>query len=404
MTRLPSRPSGGLVAWALAALFVAVAGVIPATAHEGGEGLSNVVDSVLPATAGLTVAVVASVADELVVENRSPDVVTVPDPGGRPFLRIGPDGVLADLNAPFWYTSNNPGASPVLPPGVTTSVDARWAKVATEPSWGWFDPRLPSRDVEPPARPAPGATVHLAQWAIPLTIGGHPVRVSGHQEYSPVTGSVRARITAPPPTSTGLVLTLVAGGRAPGVFGSWSGTVPATIVGEAGEPFLRFGPTGADANLDSPTWREAQQARGQTPGETVGAAVGTGSVAGGPVRWKHLDDVPRISWIDPRLTYRPGVPPPDVQARRQPSELLRWTIPVEAASVRTDVAGVTEWVPDASPGALAPNAAPPNAASPNRGPSRRGSPVAGAARAAGIVVALAALGWGIRRRMLAGRR
>ena len=399
----PTRHRGGLVPGALVAfVFVALAGVSPANAHEGGEGLSNIVESVLPSTPGLTVAVVASVADEVVVENRSPDVVTVPDPGGRPFLRIGPDGVAADLNAPFWYASNNPGASPVLPPGVTASVDARWAKVAAEPTWGWFDPRLPGRDVQPPARPAPGTAVRLASWAIPLDVGGHPVRVIGHQQYSPVTGSVRARVTAPPPPSTGLALTLVPGGRAPGVFASWSGATPVTILGEAGEPFIRFGPTGADANVDSSTWRAAQQARGQTPGETGGGAdgapVGTRNLAGGTVHWQHLDDAPRISWIDPRLTYRQGVPPPDVQARHDTTELLRWTIPVEAATVRADVAGVTEWVPDASPGALAPSA--PNS---NGGSSRRAGHIAGAARAVAVVGALAALGWGLRRRLLAGR-
>ncbi|GAC1538527.1 MAG: hypothetical protein NVS3B12_23750 [Acidimicrobiales bacterium] len=404
--RAPTRAGlAGLVTLAVVAAVASVLPAGPAGAHEGGEGLSNLVDSVLPVTPGLTVAVVASVADEVVVENRSPEVATVADPGGRPFLRIGPQGVAADINAPFWYASNNPGAAAVLPPGVTTSAEPRWARVAAEPSWGWFDPRLPGRDVEAHARPAPGTVVRLASWAIPLDVGGHTVRVSGHQEYSPVTGSVRARVIAPPPASTGLTLTLVPGGRAPGVFASWSGTTPVTVLGETGEPFIRFGPTGVDANPDSPTWRAAQQARGQTPAEDVsgstapgtsGSASAAGMVGGG--RWQHLDDAPRASWIDPRLTYRPGVPPPDVQARREPSELLRWSIPVEAATVRTEVAGVTEWVPDGFPGAFAPNTGTSNAGAPGR---TRHLPAAG--RVLAIVAALAALGWGLWRRVRAGR-
>lgn len=377
----------------VAALAIATVPAGPVGAHEGGEGLSNVVDSVDPVLPGLTVTVVASVADEVVVENRGADAVTVPDPAGRPFLRIGPEGVAADINAPFWYASNNPGAAPVLPPGVTTASEARWAKVAADPSWGWFDPRLPGRDVPAPGRPAPGTSVRLASWAIPLDVGGRPVQVRGHQEYAPATGSVRARVTVPPPPSTGLSLGLAPGGRAPAVFASWSGPMPVTILGEAGEPFIRLGPSGADANLDSPTWRAAQQAQGRTPPEVL-TGGGSGDAT---VRWQHLDDAPRASWIDPRLMYGPGVPPPDVQARLEPTDLLRWSLPVETGPTRMLVEGVTEWVPDRAVSAF-PTAVRGDA------PGGRSSGRVPFWTVLGIATVVAALGLGVRRRARRPRR
>ena len=306
----------------------------PAFAHEGRAGLDNVLDSVTPSLPGVTIQVVSSVVDEVVVDNPTAMTLTVLAPTGEPFLQIGSQGVLANLNSPTWVASNTPG-------GVTDQPAVgppRWAQVSAGTSWGWFDPRLPGQGVAPPAGARPGVPITVAPWAIPMRYGGRAVSVAGHLQYQPPTGAVVARLVTPPPVASGLTLAVLPGGAAPGLFASWSGGSPVTVLGQGGEPFVRFSDRGAEANLASPTWALAAQAAGAFVAASSGRAP----------EWRLMSSAPRLSWLEPRALYAPGTPPPDVQDRTSPTDLTRWTLPISFAGRIASVAGVTQWVPDAS--------------------------------------------------------
>jgi len=78
--------------------------------------------------------VAASVTAQLVVANPTATELAALDGNGQPFLRIGPDGVLANLASPCWYLSNSPNGDADVPAEAQTGARARWARVAAEPA------------------------------------------------------------------------------------------------------------------------------------------------------------------------------------------------------------------------------------------------------------------------------
>ena len=310
----------------------------PAAGHEGTPGLDNVLDEVTPAVAGISVQVVSTVADEVVVENPTATPLTVLAPTGEPFLTIGRRGVLANLSSPTWAISFSPSGGGTPPP---STRPPRWVQVSAGDSWGWFDPRLPSQSSAPPGGARPGVPLHLGSWSVPMLYGSTPLAARGHLQYQPPTGTVIARLVTLPPGGSRLQLAVLPGGAAPGLYAALVGGVaPVTVLGQRGEPFIRLSGRGAEVNAASPTWAFAAQAEGKQPDGVLDPSAAP--------RWKLVSAAPRLSWIDPRLQYPPGTPPPDVQARLVATDLVRWTVPLTFGSSHATVAGVTQWVPDAS--------------------------------------------------------
>jgi hypothetical protein len=347
---------------------------VPAGADQGGvQGLRNVLDTVDPAIPGLTVQVISSASDQLVAQNTTPTPLTILAPTGEPFLQIGPQGVLANTNSPFWYQSNGPGGASI-PPGVNPKGPARWARVSRDPNWGWFDPRLPQSAIIPQA--APGVVVPMSAWTIPMTYGDRPIVVHGHLQYQQPTGTLLARLVDPPPNSAGLALAVVPGGSTPALFASWTGPQPVTVLGQAGEPMVRFGPNGVEVNLASPTWAFSGRFQGQPPDGVVDASA--------PPRWKLVDPSPRLSWLEPRAQYSPGTPPSDVMQKQEPTDLVHWTIPLVIASQRVTVDGVTRWVPNQAAGS--PSKVVQAAARPRHGSSGLSVPIIASMAAGGLAL------------------
>jgi hypothetical protein len=175
-----------------------------------------------------------------------------------------------------------------------------------------------------------------------MAYGDRPVTLKGHLQYQQPTGTLLARVATPLPPSAGLTLSVVPGGSTPALFATWSGRQTATILGQAGEPFVRFSAVGVEVNLASPTWAFSARIQGQ-PSEGVVDPVA-------PPRWKLVDTAPRLSWLEPRAQYGPGAPPTDVQDRSRATDLVSWTIPVVVGSQRLAVRGVTRWVPNDAAG------------------------------------------------------
>ena len=163
----------------LALGLLVVAAPAPQAAAHGDDPLLQVrLDSVEGAPADLTVQVQTSVSEQMVVSNPSATPLKVLDPSGRPFVEVSSDGVRVDVRNPFFYRTLGPPDAPVAPPaGVSREklgpgAASQWRLATTEPSWGWFDPRLHPTDT------ADGTGV-VASWEIPLVSGSEPLTARG---------------------------------------------------------------------------------------------------------------------------------------------------------------------------------------------------------------------------------
>jgi len=355
-TRPPAWVAGAsalaVILVVVGAAFVVVVPAVPAAAHTAVPGVRNLVDRLSPATDGVTVTVRSSVADELVVTNTGSDAVQVLSPSGEPFLRISRSGTDANTNSVFWYASESLAVNPITSvPGVDPGRGPRWLRVSDGRSWSWFDPRLrPDQpaDVIPPSAESASGPVRLASWVVPLVIGGRPALLSGHREYRRVEGAYEQQLDSSPSPLAGLRLAVVGGSTVPAVYLDNRSDTPVTVLGRGGEPLLRLGPAGTQANTASPSWVLTGAARDEAP---------TGLVAVGQApRWEMVSKDHQFSWLDDR-GRAPGLDPPKGSGGVGPVVAVRrWRLTLEQSSHRSDVTASVMWQPlAAGPAARSPS-------------------------------------------------
>jgi hypothetical protein len=293
-----------------------------ASAHEAPRGDVVPVLGPLPrALAGVTVELRHTLADQLVVENRTGSPLEVLADDGVPFLRIGPTGAEAASDAG----------------GKDDPCDPRWVRVTAEPAWGWFDRRLRAEGVVVPAATrAAGRAATVGTWTIPLRLAGAPVALHGEYRYAPPPrGAYRPRLTSTSEPLPGVRVSLVAG-RVPALYlENASAAEPVVVMGAAGEPFLRVAPDGTSANVLSPTWQRSGKAERAARPPRVDATAE-------PV-WRLVSSAPRYAWIEHRATPAgDGAPPGGGRG-----VVGRWDVPLRRGAERGAVRGVVEWVPAA---------------------------------------------------------
>lgn len=312
------------------ALVLALLLASPVAAHQGDPNVFTRIDSVTPELPGVVVQIRAGVADQLFVANSTDTPVEVIDSSGKPFLRIGPDRVEANYTSSDWYTSNSPLGLAQTPPPDTSLIP--WRMVGRGNSWGWFDHRLH----DGPAVPPPGArsVTRLNDWTIPMRHGKTDVLVKGHVEYRPVLGTFHTQVGSVPP---GVAVDTL-DGRVPGLFVRWQGTGTLTVDGIDGRPFARFTSKGVEVNDASETWQEDQRLRNERSVNTPPADDD----------WTLRATEPRLTWLDRRLAYTPGVPPDDALRSTRPTTVVEWDIPVDVNGTAGHVQGTTTWVPNAA--------------------------------------------------------
>lgn len=111
--------------------------------------------------------------------NTSDDEVVVYDYDGRPYLRIGPDGVFENQNSPAVYLNQSSDAPVLVPDGVGDGPPD-WTRVSGEPSYRWHDHRFHWMGGDPPLVTAqPDVRQTVAEWTVPLGTGERRRR-SGH--------------------------------------------------------------------------------------------------------------------------------------------------------------------------------------------------------------------------------
>ncbi len=332
-----------MLALAAAAALVATAAGAHGPDPSGDDEFDVRLDPLGPELAGVRAQVHRTVAYQLVVENTTERVLEVLDERGVAFVRIGPEGVEGNLAAPAWYRSVAPEGR--VPPRVLERAQSgepfepRWVLARREPSWGWFDARL---ETEANGHAAKHAGAAARRWEIPVRIGGERSALRGRFIAPPPrTGALSARLLSDPRLAPGVRISLLPG-EAGSFFLESVSDQPVTVLGRDGEPFLRLGPAGVEANLHSATFAEVARLRG-----------GTGLLleprADVPPQWQRVSSAPRYAWVDLRTAYGEAQVPVAVVKKGVRTELVRWVVPVrigegdDAALVRVE--GVTEWAP-----------------------------------------------------------
>jgi hypothetical protein len=212
--------------------------------------------------------------------------------------------------------------------------------VAAEPAWGWFDHRLhPAAQGVPPDLAHRRRTATLGTWSVPFDYGGQSVTARGRIVYEPVRGAVTTRLRGPVRPFHDVAVQL-APGRVPALFLSNRGDEPVVVLGAEGEPFLRVGKTGTEANRHSPTWAENARAQGQDL--AVASAVVDPSA---PPEWAPETPTPTYSWLEFRGLYARDRPPPRVLDGGKTAVLRAWTVPLERGRERVELRGETVWKP-----------------------------------------------------------
>lgn len=275
----------------------------------------------LPAAlSGVRVEVHKTMRPQVVLANPTAHILEVLDADGTAFVRIGPAGVEGNLAAKAWYETYSPGA--VAP--ATVGSAPRWVRVATEPNFGWFEERLDAKQVALPAEViAAGEPADIGHWQLPLRVDGEAVALHGLFRYEPPPqGMFVARLTSPASLAPGVQIRLLPG-RVAGVMVQNATRSTLHVSGIDGEPFLRIGPDGVDANVHSRTWWVSGRASGRR-------SQGLDALPD----WQRVAAVPRFSWIDPRAQAADG------QGHEEP---VVWQIPVELDQRLLAVTGQTSW-------------------------------------------------------------
>jgi len=185
-----------LGAFVLTCVAVLVATASPAAAHgsapDGTNYRSSVV-AVVDARTGDAVdtgAVTWSVVGGdglLQVRNTGAVDVVVTGYDEEPYLRVGPDGVFENRNAPATYLNTDRFANVTVPSDVAPDDAPDWRRISNEDRWRWHDHRIHWMAPTPPpqVRDRPHVTQQVLAWVVPFQVGGRGLEVQGALTYAP---------------------------------------------------------------------------------------------------------------------------------------------------------------------------------------------------------------------------
>ncbi|MGH8529856.1 MAG: hypothetical protein ACRETN_08445 [Nevskiales bacterium] len=313
--------------------------ITPVLAHAPTASAVRTTLNPLPETlAALRVQLHETLAAQLVIENPTGTALEILDAQGRSFLRIGPDGVRADMAALAWYQSFVPGGVPAPLAIADGAAKPRWVQVRHASSWGWFDPRLRAEQIQlTDAQRKAVESKTLGVWRIPVRYGDVHTELSGEFVYEPpLPGGFESRLTSAPELTPGLRVRLVPGAP-PALLLENNSARSVTVIGAGGEPMLRFKQDRIYANLRSPSWRAS--------GRSFNTASAQAEAATSEVLWTLVGRATRYSWLEPRAGSPQRRPSGEVMRAGQRRELHRWKIPVLIDQQPVSIEGVVEWVP-----------------------------------------------------------
>jgi hypothetical protein len=200
--------------------------------------------------------------------------------------------------------------------------------------------RLSGRTLARVAGRALGAT-GLA--AVALVISATPASAHGLNGTQPTDYQTRILKITPSIADTGIAVHVIdLGGRLQLINRSSSDV---TILGYAGEPYLRVGPHGVDENVNSAAVYTNQSTNGLA---SIPKSVNTSA----PPKWRHVSNDTTAQWHDHRAHWMGNGDPPVVSNQPGQSHVIipTWTVQFEWHGTRYSVAGTVRWIP--GPGAL----------------------------------------------------
>lgn len=155
-----------------------------------------------------------------------------------------------------------------------------------------------------------------------------------HGETNP---SVRTVIEGVEPPLEDVEVKVVAGVASQLSFAN-NGAVAVDVLAGGGEPFLRVGPGGVEANLNSIEWYRSGNADGvaEPPPEAD---------IGGPPRWERVSGRPEWSWFEHRAHPRAFAIPPEAVAAQESARLGEFRVPLRQAGRESAIAGYVEYRP-----------------------------------------------------------
>ncbi|MGH8908039.1 MAG: hypothetical protein ACRD0K_16365 [Egibacteraceae bacterium] len=305
-------------------------------------------DQVPAQLSGMTVQVVYSATQQLVLANPTDEPVEVLEPDGTPFLRIGPEGVLVNLNARSWYTTNDPFGQTPVPEDVLRLLAEdpkpapRWGRVSRQPSWGWFDHRLhPATPTVPPQVVEAGVPADLQTWTVPVRHLGRTLQLKGRIVYRPLRGVYRFTLAGGERTATpvpGVEVSILEGRGVPAVFLKNTSGQEVVVFDAQDEPFLRITGAGVEADTRSLGWAEVRRAEGEP-------VAGAPPHPPAPPEWSVVASQNSYAWPEPRGSYGAEEPPEDTIRLGVPVDVRTWRIPLSVGGQRHLVEAVTQWVP-----------------------------------------------------------
>lgn len=282
----------------------------------------TVLDEVSPAIAGLQVRVTHLTAPALVVSNRTSHPLVVLGEKGEPFLRIDNGSVEANALSPTSYRSADPTGERPLPDQLDATAPPRWTVLARKDAWSWFDPRLRSR----------GSS--SASWEVPARVGRKSIAIVGGFESLDGHGHFVSQLDEVPAES-GLELRLLEG-PVPGIFVRNDSGEVLSIPGPEGEPFLRIGPQGVEANLRSPMY--------YLGGDQVIRKVPPLADPSARPRWLKVSDIPVWAWLEWRARVPATSEQRSVLGPRERT-VLEWAIPARLGDAPLSISGRVDWIP-----------------------------------------------------------
>ncbi len=294
-----------------------------AFAHDPGKNpVHPILDKLPPVLNGIAVEIVETLAPQVLIANRSKEVLTIFDAAGRPFIRIGPTGVEADLNTGAWYKSLSTTTVPEPQAAKDPKSPARWTIIDHEQTFGWFDPRLavgphgPTEAMLKADKPALTGT-----WEIKVALGATRTAITGHFQYRPpADGAYITQLLSPKNFPNGIQF-IVSQGAIPAILLLDPGGHDITLIGLKGEDEVRIGKTGTWANTASDTWRHWSQTHRAT-------------LEAGPSRWIQVSQGASYSWLEPRGETK-------VAGTYHPTK--HWTLPVRIDGIVYVLQGVSTW-------------------------------------------------------------
>lgn len=329
--------------WLASAVGVLATACAPlAWSHGGGNDDVVVTMDAVPAALGkIRVELRKTLAPQLVMENTTGTPLDIIGTDGVAFLRLGPAGAQANVNASDWYRFYATSGTPLperlarLPKGKT--LPENWQSVSSSPAWGWFDARLDTESVTVPhkARDSTGPTA-FKTWRIPVRSAGRAQFLTGHFQTMPMPrGVAEARLTSSSEIAPGVSLQVLQG-PVPAFMLESASAEAVVILDSEGLPLLEVGPTGVRVNTRSSGWVST----GLAESSYVPAPIAAGD---GPL-WQVRSQTPRFTWMDPRAALPASMRVKAASKSGTPAPRQLWSIPFVVGERRGQVQGVTQWI------------------------------------------------------------